>query len=100
MITSTVINEVLDDLFQVHHLGPPFDKCQVDDAKGVLHLRVLVQLVQHNTGHCAPLQHDHDAHAFAVRLVTDIGYVRNLFCLDQECDFSIRLPCLPDREFP
>src|SRR5690606_15740887 len=50
-----------------------WNESQQDDAEGGLHLRVLVELVQHHARNGIALQFHHDAHAILVGLVTDFA---------------------------
>ncbi len=68
-----VIHEVLDDLAQVHDLRHTIDQRQHDRAEGRLHLRVLVQLVQHDLRDRIALQLHHDAHPVPVALVPQVA---------------------------
>ena len=67
------LDEVLDDVEQREDLRPASDDREHDDPERRLQLRVLVQIVQHDVGHLAPAELDHDPHAVAVRLVPQIG---------------------------
>ena len=67
-----VVDEVLEQLLQVHDLGGAVGERQHDHAEGGLHLGVLVELVQHDVGDGVALQLDDDPHAFLVGLVIDV----------------------------
>ena len=75
-----------------HHLGEvqrardAVDQRQHDDAEVLLQLRVLVELVEHHVRVGAALGLDHQAHAFAVGLVLEVGDVLDLLGLDQVGD--------------
>ena len=68
---QAVIDEALDGVEQAQLARLPVDDGQQDHAEVDLHLRVLVQIVQHHFGLLAALQLEHDAHAVAVALVAD-----------------------------
>ena len=59
------------------------DDGQQDDAEVDLHLRLLVQVVEHDFGLLAALQFEHDAHAVAIALVADFGNAFDLLFVDQ-----------------
>ena len=62
------------------------DDRQHDHAEVDLHLRVLVQIVQHDFGLLAALQLDHDAHAVAVALVADVADAFDALLVGQRGD--------------
>ena len=68
-----VLDEVTEHRREVHDLRLVVDDGQEDDAERRLHLRVAIQVVQHDLGDGIALQLDDDAHAFAVGLVAQIG---------------------------
>src|SRR5205814_10403490 len=68
------LNEALDELQEVHHLRPPADDGEHDDAETGLQRRVFVEIVENHLWHFAALQFDDDPHAVAIRLVAKIGY--------------------------
>ena len=68
-----VLDEMLEQLLQVHLLRRPVDQSQHDRAEGGLHLRVRVQPVQHHHRDRVPLQLDHDPDAFLVGFVPEIA---------------------------
>jgi len=53
------------------------------DEEGILHLRMLVEVVEHLARLCFALQLHNDTHTLAVGLVTQLAYARDLFILDQ-----------------
>ncbi len=53
------------------------------DAKGVLQLGLLVQIIEHHFRHFAALEFDDHAHARLVRLVLDVADAFDLFLLHQ-----------------
>src|SRR5262249_55054121 len=80
------LNEALDELQEVQHLRPPADDGEHDDAKAGLQGRVFVEVVENHLWHFAALQLDHDPHAFAVRLVAEIGNALDGFLAHQVGD--------------
>ncbi len=70
-----MLEEVLQHLLQRHDPGHPVHEGQHDHAEGRLHLRVLVQLIQHDIRNGIPLQLDHQPDAIPVGLVPEIGNV-------------------------
>src|SRR5207237_6110840 len=65
-------DEGLHDLEQVEDPRPTADDRQHDDAEARLKRRVLVQIVEDDLRHLAPLQLDDDSHAFPIRLVAQL----------------------------
>src|SRR5256714_753155 len=88
-----MLDEVLEDLLQVHFLRRPVDQSEHDRAEGRLHLRMLVELVQHDGRHGIALQVDDDAHPFAVRIILDVRDPVDLFVVRELGDLrdEIRL---------
>ena len=72
---NAVIDEVLDRLHQAHLLRLVVDDGQEDHAEARLHVRVLVELVEHDLRFRAALQFDHDAHAVAIGFVAHVADV-------------------------
>src|SRR5712692_7328424 len=68
-----VLDEVLEQLLQVHLLRRAVDQGEHDRAEGGLHLRVRVEPVQHHHRDGVPLQLDHDPDAFLVGFVPEIA---------------------------
>ena len=68
-----VLDEVPQQLLQVHFLRHAVRESQHDRAEGHLHLRMPVQLIQDHHRDGVPLQLDHQPHALFVGLVTDVG---------------------------
>ena len=68
-----MIDEVLQDLLQRHHLRGAVDQREVDDAEGALHRRVLVEPVQHDLRNGVALELDDEAHPFAVGFIAHAG---------------------------
>ena len=67
-----MIDEVAEHLPQTHDLWYAIHEREHDRAESGLHLRVLVEPIQHDVGNRIALQLDHDAHSITVRLVTKI----------------------------
>ena len=76
--TMPMVDEVLQNLLEVHHLGRTVDQRQHYRSKRGLHLSVLVELIHHDFRICVALQLDHHTHAIAIRLVTQVGDVGDL----------------------
>jgi hypothetical protein len=82
---AQVVDRAPDDdlaaVFQEHHEGvlqaeqprPPLDDRQHVHPERLLHRGVLVELVEEHLGDGVPLELDHDPHALAVGLVTQVG---------------------------
>ncbi len=70
-----MIDEVANRFMQRQLARLTIHDRQENHGEAFLHLRVLVQLVQHNLRLGASLQLDHDPHAIAIALVT---HIRNL----------------------
>ena len=67
------LDEALDDVAQGQRLGPAAADREHVRREARLRGRVPPQLVEHDLGRGVALQVDDDAHAFAVRLVADVG---------------------------
>ena len=67
-----VLDVVVDHLLERKHLGHAVHQGEHDRTERVLHLRVLVQRIQHDVRIRVPLQLDDDAHALAVGLIADV----------------------------
>jgi len=63
-----VLDEVLEQLLQVHLLRRAVDQGEHDRAEGGLHLRVRVEPVQHHHRDGIPLQLDHDPDGLPCRI--------------------------------
>ena len=72
-----------NDLFKVKHLRPVVDQSQHDHPKGILQLRVLIQLIEHNQRNGGLFQFNDHAHAVAIRFVSNIRYAFDPLALDQ-----------------
>ena len=77
---DAMVDEVLDRLDQSHFLRLAVDHGEEDHAEALLHLGVLEELVEHDLRFGAALELDHNAHAFAVALVADVGDVVDGLC--------------------
>ncbi len=73
-----MLDEFLDHFLEGENLRTPVDQRKHDDAEGGLHLRVLVEIVQHNLGVCIALQVDDNPQAVAVGLIADVGDILEL----------------------
>ena len=69
---DAMIDEVADGIRQRQLPRLAVDHREEDHGEALLHLRVLVELVQHDLRFGAALQPDHDAHAVAVALVAEL----------------------------
>ena len=78
-----MLDEVPEHRREVHHLRLVVDDGQEDDAERGLHLRVAIQVVQHDLGDRVALQLDDDADAFAVGFVAQIGDAFDALVVDQ-----------------
>ena len=111
--TSRRCAEALEHLLEVQQLRPAVDQRDHVHAEGVLQLRLLVQVVQHDFRHFAALELDHDAHAGLVGLVADVADAFQLLVAHQLGDaleqrflftwygssstmIAVRLPSLPN----
>ncbi len=81
-----VVHEVLQQLLQVQDLRHAAHQGEHDGSERRLHLRVLVQLIQHDRRVGIPAQLDHDPHAVPVGLVPQIRDVRDLLVAHQVGD--------------
>src|SRR5579884_38346 len=78
-----VINEMADGIWQRKLAGLAIDDRQKDHRKAFLHLRVLVELVEHNLRLCPALQLNDDAHSVAVALIAHVTDIVNRLVIDQ-----------------
>ncbi len=69
---NTVPDKLLDDTLEGEHLRLVVHDCEVDDSKGRLESRMLVQLVQDHTRDDSLLELDDNTEPVLVRLVPDI----------------------------
>ncbi len=85
--------EGVEHLLQVEQAWLAFDQRDHVHAEGVLHLRLLVQIVQDHIGILATLQLDVDAHARFIGFVAQVGdtvdllFAHQLADLDQQVGF-------------
>ena len=82
-----MLDEVMEQRREVHDLRLVVDDGQEDDAERGLHLRVAIQIVQHDLGDRIALQLDDDAHSFAVGFVAKIGDAFDALVVNQLGDF-------------
>ena len=80
---AAVFQKHLNQDFQVAQLGLAVNQGHHVDAKGVLQLRLLVQVVEHHLGHFATLELNHHPHARLVGLVLNVANALNLFLVHQ-----------------
>ena len=73
-------------VLQVHHQRAAAVECHHVDAEGRLQRGETIKLVQHDVRHGVALDLDHDAIAFAVRLVAVLGDAVDLLLADQFAD--------------
>ena len=66
-------NESIEQIQQIHHRRAAAGERHHIGREARLQRRVAIELVQHDVGHRLALQLDHQAHAVAVALVTDLG---------------------------
>ena len=72
---DAVIDEAADRLVEPQFARLAVEHREKDHGEALLHLRVLVELVEHNLRLRAALELDHDAHAVAVALVAHVADV-------------------------
>ena len=70
---------MIQHLPKIKHLWLAVDERQHDHAKGVLHRRVLIELVEHHVGVYVALKLDHYPHSFAVGFVAQVADALDLF---------------------
>jgi len=80
---ATMLQEAVEHVVQVQHLGPTIHQGHHVHAEGVLQLGLLEQLVEHHLGYFAPLELDHHAHARLVGLVADLRNALDLLLVDE-----------------
>src|ERR1700744_5140408 len=85
---DAVIDEGAEGYVERKLQWPAVEHSQEDHREALLHLRVLVELVEDDLGLSAALETDHDAHAVAVALVTEVVFrdVGDDFFVDQVGD--------------
>ena len=74
---DAVVDEAADGLVETQLARLPVEHRQKDHGEAFLHLRVLVELVEHDLRLRAALELDDDAHAVAVALVAHVADVVN-----------------------
>ncbi len=77
------VGEGVNHVLEIELLGTPADQRHHVAAERRLQRREAVELVQHDVRHRLALQLDHDAHAVAVGLVTDVGDALDLLLAHQ-----------------
>ena len=80
---DAVLDEALERVEQTQLARLAVYDGQQDDAEVHLHLRLLIQVVEHDFGLLAALELEHDAHAVAVALIADFGNAFELLFVDQ-----------------
>jgi len=80
---DAVVDEALEGVDDAHFARLAVDDGEHDDPEIHLHLRVFVQVIQDNFGIFAALELQHDAQAFAVALVADVGDALDFFLVDE-----------------
>ena len=83
----TVVNEGLEQLFQVQGLRTTVYQCDVVDTERRLQVGHFEQFVQYHTGVGIFLDFDNDAHAGTVGLVVDVRDTFQTFLFDQVGNF-------------
>ena len=78
-----VVDEDLQERLQPQHPGPAVNEREQDDAEGRLHLRVLIELVQHHLVGRVAFELNDDAHPVTVRLIAQIGDALEAPVLDE-----------------
>ena len=82
-----MLDEMAEHRREVHDLRLVVDDGQENDAERGLHLRVAIQIVQHDLGDRVALQLDDDAHSFAVGFVAQVGDAFNALVVNELGDF-------------
>jgi hypothetical protein len=80
---APVLEEDRDQVLEVAELRLAVDQRDHVDAERVLQLGLLVEVVEHDLGHLAALELDHDAHARLVGLVLDVADALQLLLVHQ-----------------
>ena len=80
---DAMIDEGLDRLVEPQLPRLPVEHREEDHGEALLHLRVLVELVEHNLRLRAALELDHDPHAVAIALVAHVADVVDDLFVDQ-----------------
>ena len=83
---APVRKEIVDQLLEVQETRLPIDQRHHVHAEGVLQLRHLVEIVEHDFRHFAALQLDHHAHAGFVRFIAQVGNPFDTLVVDQFAD--------------
>ena len=95
-----MVDVVADDLAQRERAGHVVDEGDHVHPERGLHRGVLVQLVEDDLRDRVALELDHEAHATPVRLVPDVGDLRDLLVVDEVGDLldQAAVPALADLE--
>ena len=80
---DAVLDEALNQFDDAEFARLPIDNGQHDDAEVDLHLRVLIQVVEHHFGLFAAFQFKNDAHAVAIALVAHVANIVDDFLVHQ-----------------
>ncbi len=91
-----MLQVVREHLLQVQDLGLVVDECQHRDAEGVLHLRVLEELVQDDVRIRVVPKLNDDPHALAVGFIAKVRDALDLLALDKIRD-GLDEVCLVDK---
>ncbi len=84
---AAVLDVALDQLLDVHLLGPAFVEGKQDDAEGGFELGHLIELVDDDAGDLTPTQLNDDAGVF-VGLVTEVGDAFDELLVDESGDLG------------
>ena len=80
---DAVFDEVANRLHQAHFFWLVIGDGQEDHAEALLHLRVLVELVEHDLRFGASLQFDDDAHTVAIGFIANVADVVDHFVVGE-----------------
>ena len=80
---APVRQEAVEHLLEIQEARLAIDQRHHVHAEGVLQLRLLVQVVEHDVRQFAALQLDDDAHPGLVRLVAQVGNAVDLLLVDE-----------------
>ncbi len=80
---AAVLQENADQVLEIAQARLTVDQRHHVHAKGVLQLRLLVQVVQHHFRHFTALEFDHQAHARLVGFVLNVADAFNLLLMHQ-----------------
>jgi hypothetical protein len=88
---APMAQERVEELLQVEELRLAVDERDHVHAEGFLHLRVLVEVVEDDLGDLRALELDHQAHAFLVGLVAQVGDALDALVVHQLADLAQEL---------